>query len=213
MRLNGKHTATGPTKQATGRATVGEAAEILGITAEAVRSRVKRGTLKSVKEGSTVYVLLEDGVTNWQQTADRTAPEYDRAKTQTPPEHDRTDDRAALVDSLEDQIRYLREQLAEEREARRRADTLLARLTEANASMAHQIRELTAPERPPDEAGTDAEDAEEVEERGEHAEAQADAQGGAEASEGAEHRPDRAGPQRGVQDARRPWWIRIFVGG
>jgi hypothetical protein len=45
------------------RVTVAEAAEILGITAEAVRTRIKRDKLDSVKEPpgprGTVYVLLE----------------------------------------------------------------------------------------------------------------------------------------------------------
>jgi hypothetical protein len=44
------------------RVTVAEASEILGITAEAVRTRIKRGKLDCVKEPSdstgTVYVLL-----------------------------------------------------------------------------------------------------------------------------------------------------------
>jgi DNA-binding Lrp family transcriptional regulator len=39
--------------------TVPEAARALGISPEAVRNRLSRGTLRSVKEGGTVYVLLE----------------------------------------------------------------------------------------------------------------------------------------------------------
>ncbi len=65
------------------RATVGEAAELLGITAEAVRSRIKRKTLKSTKEGSTVYVLLEAGGTHGSQTADQTTTEHDGTNAQT----------------------------------------------------------------------------------------------------------------------------------
>ncbi len=202
MRLNGKHTATGPTKQATGRATVGEAAEILGITAEAVRSRVKRGTLKSVKEGSTVYVLLEGGVTNCQQTADQTATERDGTYPRTSPKPDRTDDRAELVDALRDQVEYLRGQLGEEREARRRADMLLARLTEANATLAGQVRELTAAPVPRDESETPRQDAGGVEDRGEPRGAQT----GAEEHSTIVERPTE-------ETARRPsWWVRIFGG-
>ena len=40
------------------RLTVQDAAELLGITTSAVRSRLSRGTLQSVKESGTVYVLL-----------------------------------------------------------------------------------------------------------------------------------------------------------
>ena len=39
--------------------TVPEAARQLGISPEAVRNRLSRGTLRSVKESGTVYVLLE----------------------------------------------------------------------------------------------------------------------------------------------------------
>jgi hypothetical protein len=38
---------------------VAEAARLLNTSAEAIRSRVKRGTLESIKEGKTVYVLLD----------------------------------------------------------------------------------------------------------------------------------------------------------
>ena len=65
------------------RVTVAEAAEILGITAEAVRTRIKRGKLDSVKEppgpAGTVYVLLQ---------ADQTEPNLDA----TPQGQDRTSD-------------------------------------------------------------------------------------------------------------------------
>src|SRR5918998_1444671 len=40
------------------KVTVKQAARLLGLSAEAVRMRVKRGTLAHTKEGKTVYVLL-----------------------------------------------------------------------------------------------------------------------------------------------------------
>jgi excisionase family DNA binding protein len=46
---------------------VNEAAEVLGISAKAVRSRIKRGTLESVKDGNTVYILLSSDQTNFGQ--------------------------------------------------------------------------------------------------------------------------------------------------
>ncbi|MDP9478463.1 MAG: hypothetical protein M3R38_22745 [Actinomycetota bacterium] len=67
-----------------------------------------------------------------------------------------------MVDVLRDQVEYLREQLGEEREARRRADMLLARLAEANAALAGEVRELTAPGRPLDGPETDAEASEDA---------------------------------------------------
>ena len=134
-----------PTMHVSRRLTVSEAADELGISAEAVRSRVKRGTLRSIKEGGTVYVLLPAPVEDDQTTTGR-----DQTDTRAEPGHDRTADqtstradlREELVESLLDQVAYMREQLAEEREARRRADTIIAQLTQANAEQARTIREL-----------------------------------------------------------------------
>jgi len=48
-----------PERGARRRTTVAEAAELLGIRAEPVRARIRRGTLPVEREGGTVYVLLE----------------------------------------------------------------------------------------------------------------------------------------------------------
>jgi hypothetical protein len=48
----------------------------------------------------------------------------------------------------------LRGQLAEEREARRRADTIIAQLTQANAALASRVPELEAPQELPEDAET-----------------------------------------------------------
>jgi DNA-binding Lrp family transcriptional regulator len=106
------------------RLTVSDAAQELGISAEAVRSRVKRGSLESVKEGRTVYVFLPR-----RPVDDQTTTGHDRTDDQTPPERDQTDTRSGpeeLVESLLDQVAYMREQLAQEREANRENRRLLA---------------------------------------------------------------------------------------
>src|SRR5215207_9615360 len=51
------------------RYTVPEAARALGISPEAVRNRLSRGTLESIKEKGTVYVLLAPDMVR--HTADR----------------------------------------------------------------------------------------------------------------------------------------------
>jgi hypothetical protein len=56
-------------------------------------------------------------------------------------------------------VAYLRRQLDEEREARRRADLILGQLSQANAEQARTIRAIEAPA-----ADEPAEDAESVEE-------------------------------------------------
>jgi len=88
-----------------------EAAELLGISKSAVRQRVRRGTLRSDKgEDGRVYVYVDPST-------------YD-----VPPHAPQAE--GALVEELRDRIRYLERQVEEERNARYRADELLARLME-----------------------------------------------------------------------------------
>src|SRR4051812_41657890 len=86
--------------------TIAEAASTLGLTSEAVRTRIRRNKLRSVKEESTVYVLLPSEV-GQDQTRSYT--------NQTEPEHAQTHDQTELVVALRDQVSHLKEQLSEER--------------------------------------------------------------------------------------------------
>ena len=105
--------------EATGRnLTVAEAAEVLGITAEAVRSRIKRGTLRTIREGGTVYVVLDAA----DRAADRARPDEGRARQGDEPQTDRTE---ALIEALAGQVEDLREQLHAERQAHGEARRLL----------------------------------------------------------------------------------------
>jgi hypothetical protein len=149
---NADQSPTGPTTAK--RVTVQEAAEALGITVEAVRARIKRGKLHREKgEGGTVYVWLEADQTqpDQNQTHDRTRYHEDQTHDRIRPDQDQTTSRAEaeaeteLIDSLKDQLAYMREQLAEEREARRRADTIIVQLTHANATLAQRVPELEPP--------------------------------------------------------------------
>jgi hypothetical protein len=83
------------------RTTVSEAAEILGISAEAVRGRIRRGTLPVEREGGTVYVLIDQ---------DRTTTDQSRTTTDQP--NDRTD---VLIAELQDRVRSLEEANRENR--------------------------------------------------------------------------------------------------
>jgi hypothetical protein len=113
----------GARSRARRRLTVAQAAAELGITEAAVRGRIKRRTLRSYRESGKVYVLLEGAAS----TTNCGAPT------------DKLTDQSQLID-------VLREQLAEEREARRRADTIIAQLSQANATLAGRVPELEAPE-------------------------------------------------------------------
>jgi hypothetical protein len=103
------------------RLTVSEAADALGISSEAVRSRLKRGTLRSVKDDATVYVLLE---------TDQSRPDT----AQTPPGRDQTGDQTELVAQLRDEIAFLRDQVR--------------RQQEITAQQAVTMRQLSAPAEP-----------------------------------------------------------------
>ena len=125
------------------RVTVAEASEILGITAEAVRTRIKRGKLDSVKEPpdrtGTVYVLLQ---------ADQTRPNIDP----TSQGQDQTIDRTELVETLREQVAYLQgviavrdQELALRAEEIRRRDTALEREQQLAAMFADRLQALEAP--------------------------------------------------------------------
>lgn len=149
------------------RLTVAQAATRLGITEGAVRSRIKRGTLPTTREGGAVFVLPGDGTSQANQSPNTGVP----------------GDQSELISSLQDQVRYLREQLDAEREARteerRRHDTVVAQLTS-------KIPAIEAPQ----EARESPVTAEEEPER-------------------AEPHPATVESQEGV---RRPWWRRVFGG-
>ena len=115
------------------RVPVQEAAHLLGISPEAVRSRLYRGTLaKETGTDGTVYVRLQVDQLRHddEQTVDQSQPNTE------------------LVGELRARVEDLREQLAEEREARRRADTIIAQLARTTEEQARTLRELKAPSEP-----------------------------------------------------------------
>jgi hypothetical protein len=196
------------------RLTVAQAAQALGITEGAVRSRIKRGTLRTTKEGGTVYVLWGGGTSQANQTPNTGAP----------------GDQSELIASLQDQIQYLREQLDAEREARteerRRHDTVLAQLSAANAEQARTIRAIEAPPEAPADSETVEETVEEAPERAEPRSGPREAKrerddprifGRREARESppeAEEQQGRGEPHSDAPDTQeavqRPWWRRMF---
>ncbi len=117
-------TVRGMSKQT--RVTVDEAAKLLGTSANALRKRIERGTIKSEKVDGVRYVLLSD-IDIPQHTGD--APggmPHDSAG----PSHNSATGMSAFVDSLEDQVDYLRRQLEVWQEEARRKDHIIAALTE-----------------------------------------------------------------------------------
>jgi hypothetical protein len=98
------------------RVSVAEAARILDTTAEAIRSRIKRGTLPSTKEGSKVYVLLSPDQT----------PLGQRPGDAQTTDHQTQFERDVLISEMRGRIEDLRVQLESERAAHAEARRLLA---------------------------------------------------------------------------------------
>ncbi len=165
-----------------------EAAEVLGISKDAVRMRVRRGTLSYEKgEDGLVYVFLDptaDATGNATTNADRDA---------VPPGGPSRE----LVEEMRGRIEDLREQLAAEREAHREARRIIAGLVQ-------RVPELEAhsgiPERPTE---TRARGSPLRADEGPEGAAPTQGPGGPEAGVG---RPEGTA-SRGV-----PWWRRLLGG-
>ncbi len=139
--------------QANQRLTVAQAAGLLGITEGAVRSRIKRGTLPTAKEGGTVFVLLGGGTAEANQSPNAGEP---------------TDQSGLVVAQLLDRVASLERQLERRGDETERLHQIIAGLAQANAEQARTIRAIEAPatqEESPEDAVTVEEEPERAEPR------------------------------------------------
>jgi len=117
------------------RMTVAQAARTLGISAEAVRQRVRRGTLPTEKsEDGGVFVLVDT----------------ERTRTDVDGTDDGTTDKALLAAHLDhalNEIKFLREELTTRNEELRRKDTIIM-------TMAQRIPELEPAQEPRESSET-----------------------------------------------------------
>ncbi len=114
------------------RVTVRDASLLLGISEGAVRKRMARGSLQHERDDEgKVWVLLDASTRGRTRAQDVQDAGQD---TGIPTGQDNPE----LIEELRDRIAYLERQVEEEREARRRADTLMARLMD-------RMPELEAP--------------------------------------------------------------------
>jgi excisionase family DNA binding protein len=180
----GEDATSGGDRPTTGRrATVAEAAEVLGISVEAVRGRIKRGTIGHERDGDRVFVLLD---------ADRSATGHDQ-------DDGYAGDRSELVALLRDQLEDLRSDRDAWREQARRSDYLLGSAMERTRELEGRLRELeSAPPRSDREGQEVPQDT------------QPDAPGSSERGDpgggGGVVPPE---PQAATS---RPWWRRVFGG-
>jgi hypothetical protein len=155
------------------RVTIREAAHRLGVTEAAIRKRIQQGSLdKELGSDGRVYVYLD--------------------LPQNMPHPESQIDREALLETKEETIRTLREQLEAERRANEENRRIIAALTS-------RIPELKAPQERPGAPETPIE-----------------------GPEGAAPHPATGGPQNGYERPRdtaefpvggsltRPWWRRVF---
>jgi type IV secretory pathway VirB10-like protein len=127
------------------RVTVAQAAEILGVTVEAVRGRIKRGTLEHERHSGTVYALLPaDQMPTGRQPGDDQAADRPRS------------DGNALISEMRDRIEFLEHQLELERQANSEHRRLLA------AALERIPPQLEAPQDAPEDAETVEDEPEEA---------------------------------------------------
>lgn len=106
------------------RASVREAAEELGISVDAVRGRIKRGSLAHGKaEDGSVYVWLETDHPQLDDDQDADQPQLD---DQAQLGDNQGGDQSPLIEALQDEVAYLRAQARVRDEEIRRRDHLLA---------------------------------------------------------------------------------------
>src|SRR3954468_18940299 len=82
------------------RLTVAQAADVLGVTVDAVRARIKRGTIDHRREEGRVYVILD---------VDQVAGSHDQGTDQDSAQYADWARRDELVEELRDRVRSLEE--------------------------------------------------------------------------------------------------------
>jgi|SRR5215210_3583322 len=147
-----------PTNQ---RVTVADAALLLGISEDAVRSRLRRGTLRREKgsDGTVLVVLGTDRPsTNQRPTDDR---QRDRQDDQPTTDHvtDAAENPAGdhyrdeLLEVLRDEVSHLRDQLDRERDASAELRRIVAGLVQRVPELEAAPEPRDAPVRPPEDPG------------------------------------------------------------
>ena len=129
------------------RMTVEVAARSLGIKEESVRKRVRRGTIRSEKDADGRLYVYVDG--------DETLRDGYRDGSEAPYAHRSAGEPAGaareIIEAKNETIRILHHQLQEERDARRRTETIIAQLMQVNAALGSRGPELRV--LPPEPSG------------------------------------------------------------
>ena len=157
------------------RVSVAEAAQRLGVKEQAIRKRISRGTLQHDKdEDGRVYVYIASDPQDEVQSIDA------RANTHL----------EALVDTLQEQNQFLREELA-------RKDAILLNMTEAMKALTPPAQQEQSPS-PTDAPSDTRESPGTATPQPGRVEPQAPLEG--------------AAPEESAQEERRSWWKRMLGG-
>lgn len=134
--------------------TVAQAAGALGISAEAVRGRIRRGTIPVEREDRAVYVLLDN-----RTTADQPGTTDDRSD-------DRPVESEALISELRARIEDLRSDRDAWRDQARRSDYMASAAMDRTRELENRLRALESPasSEPTEAAETVEQESEEAEE-------------------------------------------------
>ena len=128
------------------RVSVDEAARVLGVSVDAIRKRVQRGTIPYEKDPAGRVTILLDS-----PDSDSTVQDEARDSTGRGPDTERLiADRDELVEELQDQVAFLRRELEARTEEARRKDHIIMSLTQ-------RVPELEPPRDEPHGPETDAE--------------------------------------------------------
>ena len=120
------------------RVSVGEAAVLLGISKDAVRARIRHGTLRSEKtDDQLVHVWLGEDLASDRDNV-HPRPRVEASLRET----------AEDIEELREQVHHLRAVLAEEWGVVGREDRIIAQFTRANASLAPLVPDPGAPAPP-----------------------------------------------------------------
>lgn len=111
--------------------TIGEAAGILGVSTEALRKRIKRGTIKAQKNGGGQWLVVLDGAEAQESTNDGSNGGVQTANGGV---HDVTTDilkpSGPVEDALRDEVTFLRDEISFLRQEVARLDTIIITLTQ-----------------------------------------------------------------------------------
>lgn len=132
------------------RVTVDEAAKLLGTTANALRKRIERGTIQSEKVDGVRYVLLAD-IDMPRHAGDASD---DMPNDSAAPSHDSATGMSTFVESLEDQVDYLRRQLEVWQEEARHKDHIIAALAERIPAIEAAPEPRESPQTPSEQQGS-----------------------------------------------------------